>query len=358
MKTTGITVVVLLCVVIASCGCVQIIINPPGMPGTSPPVSDPGVPVTRSVTLPGDDPMPVSSKTPVTAAPAPSRSTDFIVPIGDLDRIGHRTFTFNYASEYGGPYEYTVRIPVNMSVYYGAKQMKIDVPSSSMDPKEIRAYIDTFESDPAMEELYTSVLTQLRNARYQNGQFLSDDEYFEMIVAFVQQIPPTENPSPKRRYPVEVIYEKTGDSDEKSLLLVNLLAREGYDVALLVYEDLQYETTGVRVIKEVPDASLLVFTNGKKDYVFIDAYRSTFIGNVPDEFQGADDPGIYPVGHGTKSYGPINYVWKVVADLKRLKTLKLLDSTAYVHSWDKTGTCSWIKNKKLLMNTTCYCCDM
>ncbi|MDO9034530.1 MAG: hypothetical protein Q7U51_04935 [Methanoregula sp.] len=51
-------------------------------------------------------------------------------------------------------------------------------------------------------------------------------------------------------------------------------------------------------------------------------------------------------------------MWKIVADLKTLVKLGKIDKYTVINSWDKTGTCSWIKNSKLLMNTTCYCCDM
>lgn len=355
MKVPGLSVILLLCALILLGGCVQVIINPPGTPGVVAPV------VTKTPVQPvaDDTPGPVSATIPkVASAAAQTQDSRFIVPVGDTSRVGHRTFTFNYASEFGGPTEYTFRVPVNMSVYYGAKQTTVPLPSSSMNPEEIKTYIATYGSDPAMEELYDSVLKELRNARYRNGGYLSDDEYLELIVAFVQQIPLVENPSPKRKYPIEVIYDKSGDSDEKSQLLAKLLAHEGYDVSLMVYDDLGYEATGIRIIDEVPDSSLKVFSNGKKDYVFVDAGVSRFIGSVPDVFLTADDPEIYPVGNGTKSYGPINYVWKIVADLTLLADQGKIDKFTPIHQWDKTGTCSWIKNKKLLENSTCYCCDM
>jgi hypothetical protein len=356
MKVTGFFVIIILCVLIFLCGCVQIIINPPQVPGAATPA------VTQVPTHANTDNKSVPVVTAVMVRETPlatgTKSPIFIVPIGDEARIGHRSFTFNYASGSGGSNEYTFRVPVNMSVYYGARQTKINLPQNSQNPEEIQAYIRSFESDPAMEEIYANVLKELRNARYKNGGYLSDDEYLELIIAFVQQIPFVQNPSPKRKYPIEVIYDKAGDSDEKSLLLVNLLAREGYDVALMVYEDLGYETTGIRVVEEMPDTSLKVFTNGKKDYVFIDASLPSFIGSVPAAFQTADDPGIYPVGNGTKSYGPINYVWKIVADLNHMVKLGKIDKHTVINSWDKTGTCSWIKNSHLLKDTTCYCCDI
>ena len=356
MKITGLSVIILLCALILLCGCVQITVNTPQMPGAATPAVTP----VQSLKDAENNILPVVITTQVKETPAATgtKTPQFIVPVGDLARTGHRTFTFNYASGSGGSNEFTFRVPINMSVYYGARQMKVYLPQNSQDPGEIKAYISSFESDPAMEVTYTNVLKELRNARYRNGEYLSDDEYLELIVAFVQQIPFVENPSPKRKYPVEVIYDKSGDSDEKSLLLVNLLAHEGYDVSLMVYEDLGYETTGIRIVEDMPDTSLKVFTNGKKDYVFIDASVPRFIGSVPAAFQTADDPAIYPVGNGTKSYGPINYVWKIVSDLNHMVRLGKIDKYTVINPWDKTGTCSWIKNSKLLMNTTCYCCDM
>jgi hypothetical protein len=352
MNRTGLSATGLLIVTLLLCGCVQVTINPQ-LPGTAAPIQTvtPAVVFDTTVPAPAENPVKYTAETKGTSPPK------FIVPVGDPARTGHRTFTFSYAP-YSGSHEYTIRVPVNMSVYYGARQTRVYLPPNSQDPEAIKAYISSFESDPAMEELYDNVLNQLRNARYRNGGYLSDDEYFEFIVTFVQQIPFVENPSSKRRYPIEVIYDKAGDSDEKSLLLVNLLAREGYDVALMVYEDLGYETTGVRVIEEIPDASLKVFTDGKKEYVFIDAGVPRFIGSVPDAFVSADDPAIYPVGNGTKSYGPINYVWKVVADLKMMVKLGRINHYTVINPWDKFGTCSMIKNSKVLQNTTCYCCDM
>lgn len=361
MKSAGLALVLLLCGLTLSCGCVQIIINPPGFSQAAAPVATtaPQAPC-ASPASPGSEPAATAPAAAVSRGDAGDGTPlpRFIVPIGDLSRVGHRTFTFNYASGYGGPREYTFRVPVNMSVLYGARQMKVALPKTSQDPAEVKAYIETFESDPAMEELYDSVLHELRDNRYHEGQYLSEDEYLELIVAFVQQIPYVENPSYKRRYPVEVIYDKAGDSDEKSLLLVNLLAREGYDVALLVFEDLGYESTGIRVVTEVSDSSMKVFTTTNREYIFIDAGVPRFIGSVPDIFRTADDPAVYPVGNGTKSYGPVNYVWMVVADLKRMEELGRIDRHTPINAWDRTGTCSWIKNSKILLNTTCYCCDM
>jgi hypothetical protein len=43
----------------------------------------------------------------------------------------------------------------------------------------------------------------------------------------------------------------------------------------------EFETTVIRVIKEVPDPSLTVFTNGTRDSVFIGAGVPRVTGTVP-----------------------------------------------------------------------------
>jgi len=355
MKRTGVTALFLLALLIASSGCIQVTINVPAIPGAQTPVISP-----TSTPATGDD-LPAAA---VTTAPARAVDTaaagdgKFIVPFGDLSRVGHRTFTFNYAPG-GYAREYTIRVPVNMSVYYGAQKTQVALPANSADPVKIREYIDTFESDPAMEELYRAVLSQLRNARYLNGGYLDDDQYLEMIVAFVQQIPNVDNGSPDRKYPVEVIYDKAGDSDEKSLLLANLLAREGYDVALLVFERAGLEEVGIRVHEEVPDSNIKVFSDGHRDYVYVDTLNKGFIGNTPYNLMQEEDIGIYPVGTGAKGYGKINYNWKIITDLNHMVDMgKITKGSVTINYWDRLGTCKWIKNSKILMNTTCYCCDL
>ncbi|HEX3001529.1 MAG TPA: hypothetical protein VHN82_04040 [Methanoregula sp.] len=279
MKITGLSVPVLLVAVVFLAGCVHVTVNTPPVPGAATTVVTP-VPTT----IPDKEmPVPATSVSAVNAAPGMTDSgSGFIVPVGDPSRRGDRSFTFTYAPD-GVPREYTIRVPVNMSVLYGARESQVLRPATSEDVPAVKRYVATFERDPSQEELYTSVLTQLRNARYQNGDYLNDDQYLELIVAFVQQIPYVQNSGDKRKYPVEVIYDKAGDSDEKSLLLANLLARENYDVALLFFEDERIQEVGIRIHNEVPDSNIQVFSNSKKEYVYVEAASSglNFIGNTP-----------------------------------------------------------------------------
>lgn len=358
MKGTVLSLPVLLAALVLLSGCIQVTINVPPLPGTASP---------EMTTIPVTTPPPETPAVTITSAPEPGSGeagSGYIVPVGDLTRKGYRTFTFHYAPE-GRAQEYTVRVPVNMSVLYGARESKVTRPETSEDPVAIKRYVATFERDPSQEELYTGVLTQLRNARYHGGGYLDDDEYLELIVAFVQQIPYQVNFGDKRKYPIEVVYDKAGDSDEKSLLLANLLARENYDVALLYFEDERLMEVGIRVHEEVPDSNIKVFSNSRKEYAYVESATAdvNFIGNTPTPLKAANNPWVSSVGNGTKGYRHITYNWMIISDLnrmieKKLATKESLRENGRINSWDRVGTCSWIKNSKLLHNTTCYCCNM
>jgi len=112
------------------------------------------------------------------------------------------------------------------------------------------------------------------------------------------------------------------------------------------------------VHEEVPDSNIKVFSDGHRDYVYVDTLNKGFIGNTPASLKSEEDPGIYPVGNGTKGYGQINYNWKIITDLNHMVDLgKITKGSVTINYWDRLGTCKWIKNSKLLVNSTCYCCD-
>lgn len=182
-----------------------------------------------------------------------------------------RQFTFPFQKT-----NITLTINVNASLYYGAKNgdkyasVPEGVQPESVAPGYYRAFID----DPSQDEVYTDLLTRLRAVRQEHRY--SGDEYLELLTVFVQNLPydtvSGARPDTPARFPVETLVDGTGDCDDKSLLLAGLLAREGYDVALLLYipehhmavgvkdDNAQYgntgymyvETTGVSLIGEVP----------------------------------------------------------------------------------------------------------
>jgi hypothetical protein len=202
-----------------------------------------------------------------------------------------------------------------------------------------------------------------------------------MVTSFVQQIPYDNETSGNPRYPVEVVYDKKGDCDEKSSRLTGLLSREGYEIALLAFPTMQHATAGIRIHLVSANPSFRVFSNGKQDYVYIETTTSRLIGFYNDSYEQAPEPLIVPVGNGTLHYGKINHVMKIFFDLKSIKhQLELLKEKAgpsrilnyddykawksyndaynfVISTNDRLAAMDVIRRSELRHFTTCVSCD-
>jgi len=312
-----------------------------------------------------------------------SKAKPSIVPVGTYEKIP-RTFSYAYK---GTPY--TITIPVDLAIYYGARDarskwseyIKNNYESKSMDGPLVKDAYLTMLADPAMDNFYSDLLKELNGARYKGGNKLSDDEYLEMITSFIQQI--EYDPNAKLpRYPIEVIYDGKGDCDEKSMLLTALLSKEGYDVALLVFPEESHVTAGIGVDPASNPTTFRIFkdrdykinsnSEGGLNYIYIETTYTTIIGFYLNEFENVKDPIIVHVGNGTLHYRKLNYVMKIFADAKKI--YEILDSSAYSVDYstkyslqrtynlvmttnDIEDAWIWIRNSELRHITNCWSCD-
>jgi hypothetical protein len=310
-------------------------------------------------------PPPTTQTTPAsgTLVPDPSPSVTIpATPTGDPysyhplrvipmagDTVEYRTYAFRYRTD-----DYTLKVPVNTSIYRtantsGNKQMIID-------DREFWLFYQQMVADTAMEPFYGDILKEVRKLRYKGGKTLTDDEYLEMIVSFVQQIP-YDNTTAGIRYPIEVIFDQRGDCDEKSILLTGLLSREGYDVGLLLFPSLKHATAGIRIHLVTNNPSFRVFSDGKRDYVYIETTTTRLIGFYPDEYKTAAQPVIVPVGSGTLNYGKVNYVMSIFYDLGSIKTnARILEERAAANNnslqkWDYDALVSYVNTYIFVLST-------
>ncbi|WP_424028835.1 hypothetical protein [Methanoregula sp.] len=198
---------------------------------------------------------------------------------------------------------FQVNFSINNSVYYGAKNaIKSTYFFSEITPEQ-NYYIsyNSFVDDPYQNELYENLLTELRKYRFQNN--LDDNEYLELIVRFVQSIPNEERNY--SRFPIETLFEGNGVCEDKSFLLAGLLEREGYDVGLFTFTNVDPKIPGHMVVG--------VKSNGLQypgtDYTLIETTMSSpdmvreyhYIGLV--NLQGYNPKPIFiKIGNGTKKY--------------------------------------------------------
>lgn len=188
----------------------------------------------------------------------------------------------------------TIVVPVNNSVYAGAKKSERRVihirNSSDIEGELYRAMIH----DPLQEPLYTDLLSQFRTVR--DTKNLNDDEYLELLAVYVQSLTYTISDDPAK-YPIETVMEKAGDCDDKSLLLAGLLAREDYPVVLLLFRPEKHMAVGVG-----SDS----FPYKSTGYAYVEATDFSFVGIPAYTLRGnntlTSDPVVIPVSSGKKQY--------------------------------------------------------
>jgi len=292
---------------------------------------------------PVPDTLPVPSADPMTYQP-------LRVISGAMQPDEFRTFAFTYRRD-----DYSVRLPVNISLYHAAKESANK--QLIIDDKEISYFYRQMVDDPAMDPVYNDTLRELRKLRYRGGDRLTDDEYLEFLISFVQQIP-YDNTRAASRYPVEVLYEQKGDCDEKSILLTGLLAREGYSTGLLVFPAQKHATAGIEIHLVTNNPSFRVFSNGRQDYLYVETTTTRLIGIYPEEYETVPVPIIVPVGNGTLSYGKMPYVASILYDLRTIRTnIQALEEEARAANgtlpqWDYDALVSYAKTYTFVMSTS------
>ncbi|OPY37676.1 MAG: hypothetical protein A4E35_01105 [Methanoregula sp. PtaU1.Bin051] len=263
------------------------------------------------------------SQVPITPDPVETPATPGVLPavsgtynplyvtVLPRDAPGYRTYTFRYRG-----IDYEVTLPVNQSLYRAANESANR--NIIIDSKELGVFYSRMADDPAMRPFYDDISRELGRLRYRDGKTLLDDEYLEFLVSFVQQIP-TESVSRTPRYPVEVVYDMKGTPEEKAILLANLLAHEGYDTALLVFPGKQHAAAGVRIHLSTRNPFFRIFSDGKRDYMYIDSSANRLIGMYPDGFDAIPEPVVIPLGEGAILYTKIDTIATIMHDLKTIK---------------------------------------
>ncbi|MFA4860507.1 hypothetical protein [Methanoregula sp.] len=242
----------------------------------------------------------------------------------------------------------TISIQANVSngLYFGAKNgnkfalIPEDVAPETVVPDYYRAFVN----DPAQETLNADLTGQFRKIRKEHEY--SEDEYLELLTVFVQSFPYDTSSGARvgtlSRFPVETIVERTGDCDDKSVLLAGLLSREGYNVSLLLFipehhmavgvagDDLQYGDTGYIWI-ETTDLSFV----GEMPQKLNQAVKYVPAGQVPEAEPVTSAPVVIRVNSGSKRFTHTNETLYILAQKRFIDTrIALLKEEINTHSRD------------------------
>ena len=297
--------IILLLAFALSCGCMVREADGPLTPVPEPPMPLPSEPLVNGTLITPDATVPVTVSLPLESMPTEE------TPGGPVTM---RTFSF-----VSGTGTYTLSVPVGDPAMSGATVSSgDDCPMGRWRPgseKEVSSYYLGTIFSAEEEELYTALQKELSRIHRMEG--LNDDEYLELVTNFIQQIPYDPAAPLCPRNPSAVIREGKGDCDEKSGLLLGLLSREDYDVALLLFTEEHHATAGVRIASST-SPSFRVFGPQGRNYVYVETTRPSLIGLYQAAFATAT-PIVVPVGNGTIRYRAINDVMYVIGVQKRME---------------------------------------
>ena len=157
-------------------------------------------------------------------------------------------------------------------------------------------YYPAIITDPLQNDFYANLLQQFQRVK-QTTQ-LDENQYAELIVAYVQSIPYDNNASISVKYPVVTAVGGTGDCDDTALLLAGLLAKEGYDVELLLYPENGHMAVGIKTDDQYayPDTGGYAYIETTGESLIVCGNYSLGILNETEV------PVCIRIGNGTKAY--------------------------------------------------------
>lgn len=207
----------------------------------------------------------------------------------------------------------SISVTVDGGLYAGAAAAEKTVTrfGNARENDWIEDYYPAFVDEEHQEAFYADVLAAFRAAR--DARALDDDRYAELLTVFAQSLTYRTDPvdlSPK--FPVETFVDGDGDCDDKTLLLGALLAREGYDVAILLFEAEEHVSLGIRSTGAGYEGT---------GYDFVETTAPAFIGMVPDSFAGGitltSTPRVFRIDGGTRGYGAGDQVRAILEGRRR-----------------------------------------
>ena len=191
----------------------------------------------------------------------------------------------------------TLVFPADASLYNGAKSAdkSVTIRGNVSEPEWLTASYQSMVNDSAQDGFYQALTGEFSKMKRDQG--LSDDEYVELLMAYVQSLQYVTTPDNPAKFPIETAVDRAGDCDDKSLLLAGLLAHEGYKVALLSFGQESHMAVGIG-----SDDTLYKNTG----YAYIETTNFSFVAIPPDSLRGGvvlqSDPLVVPIGSGTKVY--------------------------------------------------------
>jgi hypothetical protein len=187
----------------------------------------------------------------------------------------------------------TLDIPLKDYLHYKEKQRPSWLNYHLYHPYFFFAEYAGMATDPGDDAIVENVVAYLDDLAA--AEELNGKHRVELALTFVQSMTysgdnVTSNSDEYPRYPVETLFEKEGDCEDTSILLAAILTDMGYDVALLLFEELDHIGLGINYPMEYGNSWL---HDGKR-YWYLDTSGKRSAGWAPEPYSETSAY-IYPV---------------------------------------------------------------
>lgn len=213
----------------------------------------------------------------------------------------------------------SLQVPIDAAVYAGSKSaQKSAIFIGGSKPADwVAGYYRAFVAEKHQEPFYATLSTALHSVR--DSEKLDSSRYVELVCSMAQELRYQVDPgnlAPK--FPIETFGDGYGDCDDKTLLAAALLARDGYDVAILLFTPEKHVSLGIR-------APGLDYK--QTGYAYVEMTQPSLVGIPPvklaDGTKLTSQPEVIKIGTGDKAFGAgdqITYIQNRLAALRTAET--------------------------------------
>ena len=210
---------------------------------------------------------------------------------------GAATIHYRFEAPNGSDHNLTLVIPLKDYREYKERprpSYKDGLARHEVADKFLEEY-GSMATDPNDDGIIDSIVRQLNEEAVISD--LSAFERVQLVLGFVQSLTYTEDVVPAAydeypRYPVETLFEQSGDCEDTSILTTAILTEMGFDVALLLFEE--FDHMGVGINCDVQYGNSWINSDGIR-YWYLDSSGVQSVGWCPEPYD-VTAAYVYPVG--------------------------------------------------------------
>lgn len=179
---------------------------------------------------------------------------------------------------YDKKYNFWIEFPINRDTYLFVADF-----DRELDPEK---YSSQYIQDPHSKEVVEGVVGCFKDLAesfgYENAYMVREMTHFVQTTIKSANDLKTKDQDDYPRYPMETLYERKGDSQDRSILLAAMIKELGYDAAILKIDN--HYAVAIRTDPDYRDG--LYYQVGDARWLYIETTSKQYkIGQIPKKYQ-------------------------------------------------------------------------